>query len=108
MVAAQRPEMRFVAPKTEDQQARAVVFRGRERLVHQRTELVNTLRSVLYDYGHAFAKGIGHVKKIEGLIEEPNCDLPALVIAGCQDLLSQITEKTKRNWAKDKLGRVDV
>lgn len=41
MVAAQRPEMRFVRPKTVDQQARAVLFRSRERLVHQRTELVN-------------------------------------------------------------------
>jgi hypothetical protein len=28
VVAAQRPEMRFVEPKTADQQARAVLFRG--------------------------------------------------------------------------------
>ena len=40
-VAAQRPEMRFVVPKTADQQARAVLFRSRDRLVHQRTEMVN-------------------------------------------------------------------
>ena len=52
VVAAQRPEMRFVTPKTADQQARAVLFRGRERLVHQRTELVNALRATLYEYGH--------------------------------------------------------
>ena len=31
VVAAQRPEMRFVPPKTEEQQARAVLFRARER-----------------------------------------------------------------------------
>jgi transposase len=48
VIAAQRPEMRFVQPKTEAQQARAVVFRTRERLMHQRTELVNVLRSILY------------------------------------------------------------
>jgi len=47
VVAAQRPEMRFVPPKSEDQLACAVLFRARERLLHQRTELVNALRSVL-------------------------------------------------------------
>ena len=47
VVAAQRPEMRLVTPKTADQQAKAVLFRSRERLVHQRTELVNALRATL-------------------------------------------------------------
>ena len=28
VIAAQRPEMRFVEPKTVDQQARATLFRG--------------------------------------------------------------------------------
>lgn len=31
VIAAQRPEMRFVAPKSEEQQAIAVLFRVRER-----------------------------------------------------------------------------
>ena len=88
LVAAQRPEMRFAAVKSEDQQARAVVFRARERLVYQRTELVNALRSTLYEYGHTFPVGIGHVKRIAELIEIPNCDLPALVVTECQDLLA--------------------
>lgn len=44
VIAAQRPDLRFVAPKTEPRQATAVIFRGRERLVRQRTELVNALR----------------------------------------------------------------
>ena len=52
VVAAQRYEMRFVPPENEEQQARAVLFRARERLVHQRTELSNALRAVLYEYGH--------------------------------------------------------
>jgi transposase len=62
VVAAQRPEMRFVEPKSEDQQACAVLFRARERLLHQRTELVNALRSVLYEFGHVFPKGIAHLR----------------------------------------------
>jgi transposase len=47
VIAARQPEMRFVAAKTEGQQAKAIVFRGRERLVRQRTELVNALRAAL-------------------------------------------------------------
>lgn len=48
VIAARQPEMRFVATKTAEQQAKAVIFRRRERLIHQRTELVNALRAVLY------------------------------------------------------------
>jgi len=103
VVAAQRPEMRFATVKSEDQQARAVVFRARERLVHQRTELVNALRSTLYEYGHVFPVGITHLKKIEELLQNPHCDLPTLVLTECQDLLAQIAEKTARIKAKDKL-----
>jgi len=53
VVAAQRYEMRFVPPENEEHQARAVLFRARERLVDQRPEHSNALRSVLYEYGHA-------------------------------------------------------
>jgi transposase len=96
VIAAQRPEMRFVAPKSEDQQARAVLFRGRERLVHQRTELVNALRAVLYEYGHTIPQGIGQIKRIEAILDEPNSDLLPLVREECADLIKQIAEKTVR------------
>jgi transposase len=100
VIAARQPEMRFVAPKTAEQQAKGVLFRGRERLVHQRTELVNALRAVLYEYGHVFPVGLVHLKRIEALVEDPTCDLPALIIAEGQDLLAQIAEKTERIDAK--------
>ena len=103
VIAARQPEMRFAAVKSEDQQARALVFRARERLVHQRTELVNALRSTLYEYGHTFPLGLGNMKRIAELVKASNCDLPALVVAECQDLLAQIAEKTERITAKDKL-----
>lgn len=100
VIAAQRPEMRFVEPKSQWQQARAVLFRARERLVHQRTELVNALRAVLYEYGHTIPQGIVHLKRIEVLLDEPNSDLPGLVREECRDLLAQICEKTVRIQAK--------
>ena len=102
VIAAQRPEMRFVSPKTEDQQARAVLFRSRERLVHQRTELVNALRAILYEYGHVFPLGIAQLKRIEASVKDPACDLPALVIGECQDLLAQVSEKSDRIDARMK------
>ncbi len=105
VVAAQRPEMRFVQPKSEDQQACAVLFRARERLLHQRTELVNALRSVLYEYGHVVPKGMAHLKRIEAILEEPNSDLPALVREECRDLIEQIAEKTARIEAKTQKAR---
>jgi len=58
VVAAQRPEMRFVPAKSDSQQARAILFRNRERLVNQRTELVNGLRSILYEFGHTIPQGV--------------------------------------------------
>lgn len=58
IVAARQPEMRFVMPKTVDQQARAALFRGRERLIRQRTEDVNALRAILYEHGHVFPIGM--------------------------------------------------
>jgi transposase len=96
VTAARQPEMRFVEPKTPDQQARAVLFRARERIVHQRTELVNALRAVLYEYGQVVPLGIGHIKRIEGMIEDDCIDLPEIVREECHDLLAQIGEKTAR------------
>jgi len=102
VIAARQPEMRFVAPKTVEQQAKAVLFRSRERLVYQRTELVNALRAMLYEYGHVFPVGLVHLKRIEALVDDPACDLPALIISECQDLLTQIAGKTGIITAKNK------
>ena len=96
VIAARQPEMRFVALKTAEQQAKAVLFRGRERLVNQRTELVNALRAVLYEYGHVFPIGLVHLNRMAALLNDPACDLPALVIAEGRDLMEQIAEKSER------------
>src|SRR6266511_415336 len=49
--AVQRPTMRFVPVKTTEQQATALLHRGREQLVRQRTMLVNALRAHLAEFG---------------------------------------------------------
>lgn len=102
VIAARQAEMRFVSPKTEEQQAKAVLFRSRERLVHQRTELVNALRAALYECGHVFPAGIVQLKRIEAFVEDAGCELSTLIITECRDLLAQIAEKTERIKAKTK------
>jgi transposase len=74
--AAQRPTMRFVAVKSADQQASAVVFRARDLLVRQRTQTINALRGHLAEYGHVVAQGAAHVAKLIDRIEDPGSGLP--------------------------------
>ena len=49
--AASRPTMRFVAVKTEGQQAHGMLFRTRDLLVRQRTQTINALRGHLAEFG---------------------------------------------------------
>ena len=69
---------------------------ARERLVHQRTELVNALRAGLYEYGHAVPQGIRQIRQIEEILCDPNSDLPDLMREECLELLKQIAETTVR------------
>lgn len=68
--AAQRPGMRFVAIKTEEQQAAGMVFRTRDLLVRQRTQLINALRGHLAEYGWVAPRGVAQVAMLADLIEE--------------------------------------
>jgi transposase len=74
----------------------AILFRARERLVRQRTELVNAQRAGLYEYGHVIPQGIHQIKRIEEILDAPNCDLPVLMREECRDLLDQIAQQTVR------------
>lgn len=98
--AAQRPGMRFVETKTEAQKARAILFRTREQLVRQRTDLINALRAHLYEYGYIVAQGIGHLGRLEEILNESNSELPELVRDHGRVLLEQIAGKTEalRAW----------
>ena len=74
--ASQRPSMRFVAIKDEEQQANGVVFRARDVLVRQRTQCINALRGHLTEYGWVVPKGTSHMATLIDQIEDPNCSLP--------------------------------
>ncbi|MCP1168538.1 IS110 family RNA-guided transposase [Limimaricola litoreus] len=68
--AATRPTMRFVALKSEAQQARAMLFRTRQMFVGQRTQLINALRGHLAEHGLVAARGPAHLKRLADAIED--------------------------------------
>jgi transposase len=74
--AASRPNMRFVTIKSEEQQGRGALFRTRELLVRQRTQLVNALRAHLAEFGLVVPKGIRNVKRLAEHIENLKNILP--------------------------------
>jgi transposase len=94
--AALRPTMRFVEPKSAEQQARAIVFRTREQFVNQRTEAINALRSHLYEFGYIAPQGIGHLRRLQEVIEDEGTELPRLARDLCRELLDQIAQLTVR------------
>jgi len=55
--AVQRPTMTFVAPKTADQLDLQALHRVRERLVSQRTGIINQIRAFLLERGIAVRQG---------------------------------------------------
>ena len=77
--ASSRPTMRFVAVKTQEQQARSMVFRTRDLLVRQRTQLINALRGHLAEHGVIAPQGPVHLKVLAAAIDDAHCSLPPLV-----------------------------
>lgn len=61
--AASRPNMRFVSPKNIEQQSIQSVHRVRERLIGNRTALINQIRGLLAEHGIISAKGISQIRK---------------------------------------------
>ena len=54
---ASRPTMRFVTLKSEEQLDMQTLHRVRDRLVGDRTSLMNQVRSLLLERGHVVAQG---------------------------------------------------
>src|SRR5438270_11597018 len=57
--AVQRPTMKFVATKTAEQLDLQALHRVRERLVSQRTGIINQIRACMLERGIAVRHGIG-------------------------------------------------
>ena len=88
--AGQRPSMRFVAVKGEEQQARAMLFRTRDLLVRQRTQTINALRGHLAEFGIIAPQGRAHVARLAAVLEDGGSGLPEPVRELGALLLEQI------------------
>ena len=88
--AAQRPTMRFVAVKSEETQAAAVIFRTRDLLVRQRTQLINALRGHMGEFGLVVPQGAARVKELVALVADPNTPVPAAARPALQVLVSAL------------------
>jgi transposase len=91
--AVVRPTMRFVPVKTADQQAAVLLHRGRERLVRQRTGLVNALRAHLAEFGVIAPQGLRNVGQLIAIVrDESDARLPGLARQVLHVLAAQIEQ----------------
>jgi hypothetical protein len=91
--AVGRPSMRFVAIKTAEQQAALLLHRGRERLVRQRTALVNALRAHLAEFGVIAPHGLRNVAPLLAIVrDESDTRLPDLARQVLGVLASQLEQ----------------
>lgn len=107
--AALRPSMRFVVPKTENQQACSMIFRTRDLFVRQRTQLINALRAHLAEHGVVAPQGIASLSVLSKTIEDGDNGLELIIVETARVYLEQINvlsarivslEKTLRSEAK--------
>jgi transposase len=75
--AVRRPTMRFVQVKSAEQQAQLMQHRARDLLMHQRTQLINAIRSHLAELGIIAPQGREGVKELLAIIaNDANTHLP--------------------------------
>lgn len=101
--AVQRPTMRFVPIKTEEQLDLQAVHRVRERWVMRRTALVNQIRGLLLERGLPLPQGRKHLEQaLPLLLAEVNSPLSA----SFQLLLTQM--KLELEQLNTRIGQMDA
>jgi transposase len=77
--AVSRPAMRFVPIKTVEQQADAVTHKARQMLIKQRTMTMNSLRSLMAEFGVIVPQGPQHIGKLLAILADPeDTSVPAV------------------------------
>jgi transposase len=89
--AAQRPGMRFVAVKTEHQQAMLALHRMRQQLVRFRVMQVNQMRGLLYEFGVILPQGRrASIEAARAALATLADQLPAMLTESLRDQLSRM------------------
>jgi transposase len=85
--AVQRPTMKFVATKTADQLDLQAMHRVRERLVSQRTGIINQIRAFLLERGVAIRQGLRFLRaELPGILAGPTDALSPRMVRILEDL----------------------
>src|SRR6201987_865376 len=95
--AVQPPTMKFVASKTADQLDLQALHRVRERLVSQRTGIINQIRAFLLERGIAVRQGL-HLLRAElpGILATPPDVLSPRMVRVIEDLAGDWRRLDKR------------
>jgi transposase len=98
--AVQRPRMRFVPIKTEEQLDLQALHRVRERWVMRRTAVVNQVRSLLLERGLTLPKGRSHVDALlPRILEDAELNLSGsfrVLLAQLQVELAQLNGRIEQ------------
>lgn len=95
--AAQRATMRFVPLKTSQQQDIQAMHRVRERLVRQRTAVVNQSRGLLLENGITVAKGRQHLQRqLPAVIENRTGELSGTFVRLLVELREELVRLNER------------
>ena len=84
--------MRFVAVKSENSQAAAVIFRSRDLLVRQRTQLINALRGHSGEFGLVVPQGASQAGRLVAMVADPGAPLPDAARSALSALVSALKE----------------
>jgi transposase len=87
--AASRPDMRFVAVKSVEQQAALSLHRSRDLLVRQRTQLGNALRALLSEFGMVAGKGRAGLSRLIEQVRAGSLELPEAAQLAAASLAEQ-------------------
>jgi transposase len=101
--AVGRPNMHFVAIKSEEQQSVLMVHRARSLVVANRTAQVNQIRGLLAEFGLVVPKGVARLRReLPGILEDAENGLPALAREVLAGLLHQFHDFDTRITAYDR------
>jgi transposase len=95
--AVGRPSMRFVPQKSADQLALQAVHRVRQRLVSDRTRLVNQIRGLLAEHGIAIARDISRLRHaLTKIVDGDRSGLGDLILDIVRDARDELEDLDRR------------
>lgn len=101
--AVSRPSMRFVPPKSSEQLEIQAVHRIRQRLVSDRTRLVNQIRGLLAEHGLVVARDISRLRYALGRIADgTDNNLGHIISELACDVRDELSELDQRIAAYNK------